>query len=402
MTHQYTIASTPTGKSVAFMADGQLKVANQDHKFFDQILAAVDDDSVPAQTILGLFDLKIGLTDRFERIGRRVTVQGGTLYFDGEPLDTALADVIVKSYTDGNDDFTRLVLFLEKLAANPNQEAVKTLYPWLAHLSFSIDEDGDIIAYKGVSSSDEDGLFYSCSSGNAISDGVAYVSARIPQRLGSVVEMPRTQVTFDPSRACSQGLHVGTHGYAVDYGDTLIRVKINPTDVVSVPTDSYNQKLRTCRYTVVEINAQEQDNLFEATLPEGTTYEDEVGAVTPDVDPRDLDTTDSGDDYLEDDSWDPEWDDDDDDEEFTDEEEDDILAAAAEADEEFGEDDEDSRYAARLAEVLNLNRDDVRVLAASYGIARRDQPVSVGVPGRDRTKRDLAKLIVDLEFNKAA
>jgi hypothetical protein len=34
-------------------------------------------------------------------------------------------------------------------------------------------------------------------------------------------------------------------------GGRLVAVKINPADVVSVPSDYNNQKLRTCSYTVM-------------------------------------------------------------------------------------------------------------------------------------------------------
>ena len=34
-------------------------------------------------------------------------------------------------------------------------------------------------------------------------------------------------------------------------GDRMVAVKINPADVVSVPSDYGNQKLRTCRYEVM-------------------------------------------------------------------------------------------------------------------------------------------------------
>jgi hypothetical protein len=53
---------------------------------------------------------------------------------------------------------------------------------------------------------------------------------------------------------CHTGLHAGTWDYATTFsGDTLLLVKVNPRDVVSVPTDCNWQKIRTCRYTVVDV-----------------------------------------------------------------------------------------------------------------------------------------------------
>jgi mRNA-degrading endonuclease RelE of RelBE toxin-antitoxin system len=79
-------------------------------------------------------------------------------------------------------------------------------------------------------------------------------------------------VAFDPSTGCASGLHAGTYEYAKMYASgALLKVVINPRDVVSVPTDSDAQKLRVSRYRVVEtIDAPE-------TLPVvgGYDYEDE-------------------------------------------------------------------------------------------------------------------------------
>ena len=52
------------------------------------------------------------------------------------------------------------------------------------------------------------------------------------------------------------GLHAGALNYVASYGsvesnDRIVIVKINPADVVSVPSDCNCEKLRTCRYEVV-------------------------------------------------------------------------------------------------------------------------------------------------------
>jgi hypothetical protein len=65
--------------------------------------------------------------------------------------------------------------------------------------------------------------------------------------------MQRSAVEHNPARACASGLHVGTWEYASSFGNGVTAVvKVNPRDVVSVPTDCNGQKMRVSRYKVVE------------------------------------------------------------------------------------------------------------------------------------------------------
>ena len=50
----------------------------------------------------------------------------------------------------------------------------------------------------------------------------------------------------------SERLSAGLSGELTPFGQgSLLEVRLNPRDVVSVPTDCSAQKLRCCRYTVV-------------------------------------------------------------------------------------------------------------------------------------------------------
>jgi hypothetical protein len=63
--------------------------------------------------------------------------------------------------------------------------------------------------------------------------------------------MPRNEVDEDWGVDCSQGLHVGSASYQFS-GDVKVLVKVNPKDVVSVPSNETN-KCRVCAYEIVEI-----------------------------------------------------------------------------------------------------------------------------------------------------
>jgi hypothetical protein len=67
--------------------------------------------------------------------------------------------------------------------------------------------------------------------------------------------MPRNKVDDDKLVGCSYGFHAGTLEYASNFAggnDRLVLVEIDPADVVSIPVDCEFQKLRTCRYKVVQ------------------------------------------------------------------------------------------------------------------------------------------------------
>jgi hypothetical protein len=94
--------------------------------------------------------------------------------------------------------------------------------------------------------------------------------------------MTRAKVDDNRSRGCSDGLHAGALNYVASYGsleagDKIIIVKINPKDVVSVPTDCNCEKLRTCEYLVVgEYQGELLKPLYSANFAEDDyTDEDE-------------------------------------------------------------------------------------------------------------------------------
>ena len=193
-----------------------------------------------------------GVTTTLTRLTERVTYKDGVIYFDGDELDNALAAHIIKIIESGAEakDYQSFALFLENLAQNPSKKSRKHLYSFIETHGMTISDDGHLIAYKGVQ---KDGT--SIHAGYGIVDGVEYENAYLPNAVGSVVEIPRSQVDDDRNAACSTGLHAGTFRYAQDFAQgLLLTVKVNPRDVVSVPADHSNAKIRTARYSVLEVN----------------------------------------------------------------------------------------------------------------------------------------------------
>jgi hypothetical protein len=69
-------------------------------------------------------------------------------------------------------------------------------------------------------------------------------------------------------------VHAGSLSYATGFGPTHVIVKIDPADVVSIPTDCSCQKLRTCAYEVVALcqGKMEDGGVRDASNPYASPY----------------------------------------------------------------------------------------------------------------------------------
>lgn len=251
----FSLVSDGTNEYITvFTSTGKVMSASKDHPNFESIVSKVRAGDPDVES---LFDVSLAVNQAFNKVSDRVSILNGQVYFDGDVVDNALSKQIVRFMHDNNlDRVNALVNFFENVAANPNEHSREQLYRWLDNHDFPITDQGMIVAYKGVEL-DVSGNYRSIHSGTAIVDGVV-VNGRIPNALGSVIEMPRSEVQFDPSVGCHTGLHAGTWDYASSFGrGGVLTVEINPRDVVSVPTDCESQKVRVCRYKVLDVTEVE-------------------------------------------------------------------------------------------------------------------------------------------------
>lgn len=247
--------------------DGDILTANESHPNWDAILkAAMNDDAA----VFDYFSTAKLIEKRLVRLSTRVTVDGGTLFLDGDPLHDTLAQKIVQFVNEDVADWEPLVAFLEKVQNNPSENSRNQLFSFLAANNYDILPDGSILGYKGVHGIDENGertygyttgvkptAFQSINSGTASVNDVEQ-NGYIKQRVGDVVTMPRSAVDDNVGTPCSTGLHVSNFSYARTYGDMVLAISVDPRDVVSVPHDANSQKVRTCRYTILGVVGSEE------------------------------------------------------------------------------------------------------------------------------------------------
>jgi len=216
---------------------------------------AIKEKVVKGETdgLVDLFDPSKAVAAKFERLSDRVSVQGGKVFFDGDEVHNVLTEQVVRFVKEG-EDAGPLVKFWENLAQNPNEHSREHLYRWLrATNGFTITDDGMLVGYKGVRVDNQDkDKYVSVHAGPAVVDGVS-VNGNVPNMPGTVVEMARSKVQHAPGIGCSTGLHVGTWDYARSFGQVTLEVRVHPRDVVSVPTDCSDRKMRVCRYKVVKV-----------------------------------------------------------------------------------------------------------------------------------------------------
>lgn len=184
---------------------------------------------------------QFGLNSTSCRVSVNVVDGVGTIKvnYNEYPLEEAITKRIVKMHSEGFDA-TPLVNFLENLYSNPSKTAVDELFLFLDATELPITQDGHFIAYKVVSK-----------------DYLDIYTGKISNKIGETVEMPRFAVDDVRTNTCSAGLHFCSKDYLAHYGSTkqetdkCVLVKINPADVVSIPSDYNNAKGRTCKYVVV-------------------------------------------------------------------------------------------------------------------------------------------------------
>jgi hypothetical protein len=163
-----------------------------------------------------------------------ISVQGEKMFWKGEEFHNALSSQLIRMFQEGFP-VEPMVQFMENLMQNPSKRAVDELYGFLERGNLPITPDGHFLAYKKVRDDYKD-----CHTGT------------IDNSVGQVVEMERNRVDDDKDRTCSAGLHFCSREYLQSFGGSKVMIlKINPRDVVSIPSDYYNTKGRCCRYEVI-------------------------------------------------------------------------------------------------------------------------------------------------------
>ena len=228
-----------TGNAVVVVINNKQHTLSKGNIGFDALIDAIKEGrwgDVPAlaSPVTAVRKFSNGLVD----------VVDGQVTYDGEAIHSVLAQKIADMFEQGFD-IRPLTNFMKNLFSNPSKRAVDELYGFLEAGNMPITEDGHFLAYKKVRDDYKD-----------------VHSGTFDNSVGQVVSMVRNKVDENKDNTCSSGLHFCSFDYLKSFGGSRIMIlKINPADVVSIPSDHFQQKGRTCRYEVIGEVPVEEDRV---------------------------------------------------------------------------------------------------------------------------------------------
>jgi hypothetical protein len=249
------------GSNVTVVIDGKPHTIAKSHVTYTKIVDAIK--AGDWNTVKNVIDpVKVVLN-----YGRgNVSIRGDRLFWKGEPFAGVMATRMIAMLEDGFS-IEPLVLFMERLMKNPSKRSVDELYGFLEKNNLPITPDGYFLAYKKVRN-----------------DFLDIHSGTMDNTPGRVVEMERNRVDDDKDRTCSTGLHFCGLSYLDHFGSgdsRTVIVKIDPSDVVSIPSDYNGAKGRACRYEVIGELGVDADKAFDKSVQTNANGTETVPVVRP-------------------------------------------------------------------------------------------------------------------------
>lgn len=226
-----------TESGIHFIAGGVPYTVSDTHEQYDEVVAAIKDGK-DETAVVEILEKNKRLVEAAlnKQLTDAIKLSGGQLYYDDVPMAKTLSDRVLQMVQEGFD-VSPMVAFLNNLMENPSKRVVDHLYAFLEKGKNPITEDGYFLAYKAVRADFKD-----------------IHSGTFDNSVGQVVKMQRNRVDENPERTCSAGLHVCSFEYLPHFSQAhghVVVCKVNPKDVVAIPADYNNTKMRVSCYEVV-------------------------------------------------------------------------------------------------------------------------------------------------------
>lgn len=260
----YHFIKTPHTLIVHF-EDGSSFVWASDHANYDKACTKVLREQAPDEEVRDLMDIKRVIQ---RSAGDHVTVDDYGVHYRGKTLNTTLTNRILKMIAEGYDA-SPMVAFLERCLKSPRRTVIQELYDFLEVAQLPLTRDGKFIAYKIVKD-----------------DYMDIFSGTFDNSVGKTCEMDANEVVEDRTQTCAAGLHVCSKGYLPYYGAWgtgrhVMIVEVDPADVVAIPRDYHNSKMRVSKYVVVgemttpeAVEILERNAVMKAAETGGYSYDD--------------------------------------------------------------------------------------------------------------------------------
>lgn len=225
---------------IVIYKDNKPITISKEHKYYQQVFNAIKNNTqYMLETILNTIEEESLANTLTKHLTEDIIYYDGVISYRGNVLKNALVDKIIQMINDGYKNLTPMVNFLTNLMENPSKRAIDELYTFLEKARLPITEDGHFIAYKKVRGDFKD-----------------IYTGTIDNSVGQKPSMPRYMVDDDKDNTCSQGLHFCSKEYLPHFGvspsNQVVLLKINPRDVVSIPSDYNHTKGRCSCYEVID------------------------------------------------------------------------------------------------------------------------------------------------------
>lgn len=216
---------------------------DNDEFLYNKIVEAVSDNTDTSD----IFAMIANIVDEQNMIYdiEKIELPQGFKFKDNKLVYTniELAGNIVKRFEMSNEvNRNRMVKFINKLAEVDSRLVFDMICGFLeANPDIMFDDDGDLLMWKAI---DDD---YCAHHSNP--DGT-----RNFHKIGIPIEMKRDEVERNKEVTCSSGLHVCSKSYLPYYAggsDILVECKVDVRDIVSIPSDYNNAKIRCCKYVPI-------------------------------------------------------------------------------------------------------------------------------------------------------
>lgn len=282
--------------SVTVFLDGKTYTINKQAPSFNAVVAALKAND--KQKLQDAVNIREGITKALQS-NNNVRIEDNKIFYNDREVTGVISTRIFEVIRLGLD-VTPMIKFLDNLMKNPSKRAVDEAFGFSEACSLPITPDGCILAYKRVREDYKD--VHSATVLNKpyklfTAEDFAPISALQGKRNEvkvtiedgfTTVSMPRNLVNEDKDQTCSEGLHFCSYDYLKHFsGSRIVVLKINPADIVSIPSDYNNSKGRCSRYQVVD-ELEVENNMPSDPIPDGyvddyaeESYNDEQEDTTP-------------------------------------------------------------------------------------------------------------------------
>jgi hypothetical protein len=168
-------------------------------------------------------------------------ITSSSVLYDGQEVQSEMTEFLIEKFLNDphdQDGFNAWSNFIKVVSNATSYKVVNRLFMFLQKNDLTITADGKVLAWKVVRPDYKDKH-----------------SGRFDNSPGQVLEMPRGKVDDDDTSHCSYGFHICSWGYLRSFsstGDKVVQVEVDVNDIVAIPLDYNGEKVRVCKYRVVQ------------------------------------------------------------------------------------------------------------------------------------------------------